>query len=464
MGRAAAFFDLDRTVLTGSSTPEFSDALRAAGLAPERALPGAGVLGWAYDLFGENLLVMGLARMAAVVSRGWPVDRVDAAALVAAERLDAKVAPYVRPLLAQLHRDGVTTVLTTTTPEHLVRPLCERLGFDDLIATRYQIRDGRYTGGLDGSFVWSLGKLAEVRRWASAHDVSLSDCEAYSDSVYDVPLLSAVGSPHAVNPDLRLRAVAIARRWPLLWLDVPPGVPKLAGVEPFDALRLLSALPLYPYVRFDIAGTERIPADGPAIVVANHRSYFDTVAVGLTVMRGGRSLRFLGKKEVFDAPVIGPIATALGGIRVDRGSGSGAPLREAERALAAGEVVALMPQGTIPRGRAFFDPELRGRPGAARLAAASGAPVIPLGLWGTEQVWPRSSRVPNVTNVTHPPTVRIRVGAPVRGLTGDVEADTRRIVEAIGRLLPAEARRRREPTEDELIRSYPPGKVGEERG
>jgi putative phosphoserine phosphatase / 1-acylglycerol-3-phosphate O-acyltransferase len=182
------------------------------------------------------------------------------------------------------------------------------------------------------------------------------------------------------------------------------------------------------------------------------------------VMRAGRPLRFLGKKEVFDAPVIGPIATALGGIRVDRGTGSGAPLREAERALAAGEVVALMPQGTIPRGRAFFDPELRGRPGAARLAAATGAPVVPLGLWGTEQVWPRSSRLPNVANVTHPPTVRVRVGAPVRGLTGDVDADTRRIMQAITRLLPAEARRRHEPTKEELVRTYPPGKVGEERG
>ena len=65
-----------------------------------------------------------------------------------------------------------------------------------------------------------------------------------------------------------------------------------------------------------------------------------------------------------------------------------------------------MPQGTIPRGPAFFEPKLKGRWGAARLHQMTGRPVIPIGLWGTEKVWPRSSRLPNVLNVTNPPTVR----------------------------------------------------------
>jgi putative phosphoserine phosphatase / 1-acylglycerol-3-phosphate O-acyltransferase len=124
----------------------------------------------------------------------------------------------------------------------------------------------------------------------------------------------------------------------------------------------------------------------------------------------------------------------------------------------------LMPQGTIPRGKAFFDPVLQGRFGAARLAAATGAPVIPLGLWRTEKVWPRSSRLPNVTNVVHPPTVRVRVGPPVSGLGHEVEDDTATIMAAIMALLPPEARRRHRPTPAELLLTYPPGRVGEERG
>ena len=349
-------------------------------------------------------------------------------------------------------------VLASTSPAHLIRPLAERLGFDDVVATRYVVADGRYTGRLDGRFVWGTGKLAAVRHWADAHDLDLADSYAYSDSVYDLPLLSAVGYPVAVNPDPRLHVMAVARRWPLLWLDVPPGVPKVAGIEPLDLVRAVSRPELFPYARFDIGGVDNIPRRGPAIIVANHRSYFDTAAVGVTVMRSGRPLRFLGKKEVFDAPVIGALAKAMGGIRVDRGTGSAAPLREAERALAAGELVALMPQGTIPRGPAFFDPVLVGRHGAARLAAATGAPVIPLGLWGTEQVWARSSRLPNLLNVTSPPTVRTRVGPPVEGLDGhDLDGDTARIMEAIMALLPAEASMRRIPTSEELTRTYPSG-------
>lgn len=461
---AAAFFDLDRTLLQGSSSPEFTTALTEVGLAPDRQLPGAGVLGYAYEHFGESLLVMGLARAAALVARGWAVVDAEKAAEAAADLLMAKVAPYARPLLDQHRRDGVKTVLTTTSPHHLVRPLAERLGVDDLIATRYVVRDGRFTGQLDGPFVWSRGKLSAVRRWAAENGTDLAESFAYSDSVYDFPLLSAVGHPFAVNPDARLRVMAMARRWPLLWLDVPPGVPKLGGFEPFDLIKAFTRPQLYPYARFEISGVENIPSSGPAIVVANHRSYFDTAAVALTLVRAGRSLRFLGKKEVFDAPVIGPVASALGGIRVDRGTGSATPLLEAERALAAGEIVALMPQGTIPRGEAFFDPKLVGRPGAARLAAATGAPVIPIGMWGTEKVWPRSARLPNVTNVVHPPRVLVKVGPPVPGLTrkataAGAKADTARIMKAIMDLLPDEARRRHVPTEEELALTYPPGKA-----
>jgi putative phosphoserine phosphatase/1-acylglycerol-3-phosphate O-acyltransferase len=191
--------------------------------------------------------------------------------------------------------------------------------------------------------------------------------------------------------------------------------------------------------------------------VANHRSYFDVAALGLTAAKRARPLRFLGKKEVFDAPVVGPLARALGGIRVERGSGSDEPLREAARALEGGQLVAVLPQGTIPRGRAFFDPVLKGRTGAARLAAMTGAPVIPVGVWGTEHVWPRSARLPRVTSVFNPPTVRVRVGLPVTLDLGDAQVDTEAIMDAIVALLPPEARRAVEPTTEEVARAMPPG-------
>jgi putative phosphoserine phosphatase/1-acylglycerol-3-phosphate O-acyltransferase len=164
---------------------------------------------------------------------------------------------------------------------------------------------------------------------------------------------------------------------------------------------------------------------------------------------------------VFDAPVVGQLARAMGGIRVERGTGSDEPLREAARALEAGDLVAMMPQGTIPRGRAFFEPELVGRWGAARLAAMTKAPVVPVGLWGTEQVWPRNARVPNVLNVTHPPTVTTRVGEPVKLYYKSLDADTERIMRALEALLPPESREVREPTPEELARTLPAGFKGD---
>ena len=161
-----------------------------------------------------------------------------------------------------------------------------------------------------------------------------------------------------VNPDPRMVVLATARRWPIINLDVPPGVIKipLLGIE-VQRLALQFARPeLMPYVPFDIDGVEHIPAAGPAILVANHRSYFDPMAMSVAIASSGRTARFLGKKEVFDAPIVGQLATAIGGIRVDRASGSDEPLQAAADALAGGEMVAIMPQGTIPRGPAFFDP------------------------------------------------------------------------------------------------------------
>jgi putative phosphoserine phosphatase/1-acylglycerol-3-phosphate O-acyltransferase len=92
------------------------------------------------------------------------------------------------------------------------------------------------------------------------------------------------------------------------------------------------------------------------------------------------------------------------------------------------------------------------------------APVIPIGLWGTEKVWPRSSRLPNVLNVTNPPTVTVRVGAPVAGLKGkSLDADTKKIMKAIVAQLPPEARTKRTPTDEELLATFPPGYSGDPR-
>jgi len=462
--RVSAIFDLDRTVLRGPSGPAISEALVELGLRDRKYL-GEEVLYRAYELFGENPIAILLARAAALGVKGWSVDRMAAAGRRAADLLADQVGAYVPSLLDEHRRAGHLLVLATTTPEALVRPLAGRLGFDEVIGTRYAWRDGAYTGGLDGGFVWGPGKLAAVRHWAGAEEVELKESFAYSDSVYDLPLLSAVGNPSATNPDPALHAVALLRRWPVLHLDSPPGVVTLCGAEAFDVARHFVRPELFPYARFDIDGIDHIPDCGPFVLAGNHRSYFDVAALSLVVARKGRRTRFLAKKELFDAPVVGQIARALGGIAVERGGSTTDSIAAAERALAAGDGLVILPQGTIPRGRAFYDPILHGKTGAARLASRTGAPVIPVALWNTEAVWPRSSKLPNLTGVLSPPTVRVRVGPPVSGLghgRGDARSDTGAIMAAITALLPDEARVAREPTGEELRRTYPSGRVEEQ--
>ena len=468
--RTAAIFDLDRTLLRTSSTPAINLALFSKGLVGRSSVPGQALFMRFYDVFGETLPSMAMARAAALAARGWSVAEVAEAAQAAAENLEAMILPYVPALLESHRRAGRLLVMATTTPQQLIEPFAKRLGIDAIIATRYDQRadaDGvdRFTGNVDGGFVWAGGKLAAVRRWASSEGVDLRESYAYSDSFYDLPLLLAVGHPTAVNPDYKLHAAATLGRWPILHLDSPAGVPKLLGAEPLDVVRTALQQFALPFARFDVAGTDNIPKRGPAIVAANHRSYFDTAAYAMAVFQAGRNPRGLAKKELFDTPVLGQLMKASGAICVDRKRSGRDAYEAAEKALRSGEVLIIAPQGTIPRGESFFDPQLKGKSGAVRLAAATGAPVIPVGVWGTEHVWPRSARLPNVTNVLNPPTVRVRVGPPVEGLTGtDFAADTKRVMQAIKDLLPAEAHLARIPSDEELARTYPPGWHGASAG
>ncbi len=465
MSRSAAIFDLDRTLLPQGSGPAFARALAALGV-PTPSIPGQNILFGLYNVLGESRAAMQLARQAAKRAAGLRRDDVARAARAAVPELLDLVHPHVPGLLAEHRRRGDVLVMATTSPYDLVVPLGEALGFDIVLGTRYVEHEGSYTGEVEGELVWGEGKLLAVRAWAEAEGVDLAVSAAYSDSWYDQPLLAAVGRPVAVNPDPRLAAAAALRRWPVRYLDAPEGVPRVLGVEPFDVVRRLTARPeVHPYARFVISGTEHIPRRGPAIIVANHRSYFDPAALAIALARAGRNGRFLAKREVTDAPVLGTLVRSFGTIRVDRGTGSSTPLEAAAAALAGGEVVVILPQGTIPRGEAFFDPVLVGRPGAARLAAdLPDVPVIPIGLWGTERVWPRSAKVPNVLNVTNPPTVEIRVGRPLDGLARSISAaslrrDTGRIMSSIMDLLPSESRQLREVSEAELRATMPDGRA-----
>ena len=307
--------------------------------------------------------------------------------------------------------------------------------------------------------MWSVGKLQAVRRWADAGDIDLRQSWAYSDSVYDVPLLSAVGHPTAVNPDFRLQAAALLAPWPVTYLDSPAGVPKLLGVEPMDVVRLLSSrrcsrLP---------ASTSRGRRTSPAR--PGHRGRQPSQLLRSRGVWTGRLQRRAQPEgpgqegDVRRADHRRP-GSGLQGPSVWTARAPAAPPTSRRRqALRDGELLIVTPQGTIPRGEAFFDPRLRGKSGVAPPWRRPPARRSSRSASGGRNRSGRGRRgLPNVTNVLHPPTVRVRVGPPVRDLTGeDFEADTERIMAAITAQLPPEANLRRIPTPEELARTLPPG-------
>ena len=467
--QSAAIFDLDRTLLAGSSTPVFMKHIAEQGIDTGSGLPfvdpivGATqrALGTIFDTVGEVRVLMQPAKLAVRAAAGWSLVDVEEASRRAAKELLGQVQPFARLLMDDHRAAGRLLVLASTSPVAFTQALADELDFDAVIGTRWSHDGEHYEGAIDGPFVWGPDKARAIGEWAQENNVNLARSHAYSDSYYDSPLLDMVGHPTAVNPDARLAALARIKGWPIRHLDKSDGVIKIGGREiqewsrPFMRPELVA-----PYADIEFHDTHKIPAEGAAIVVFNHRSYFDPTVMGLLFARAGRNVRGLGKKEVFDVPIVGRVMRGLGGVRVERASGSDEPLEAAARALDGGEVVMMAPEGTIPRGPAFFDPELKGRWGAAKLAARTRVPVIPVGLWGTEKVWPRSSRFPDM-NPAQRATVTATVGDPVDLVYRSPDADTKRIMRALVELLPDEARERRTPTTEELMRTFPPGYDGD---
>ena len=261
----------------------------------------------------------------------------------------------------------------------------------------------------------SGASASEGRRPRGRNDngIDLAASHAYSDSFFDLPLFRAVGHPHPLNADPRLAAVALARRWPLEHWDRPPGIPSVVGFEPYHLVRPFFRPEAFPYARFDIRGMEHVPGRArccwppttAAISTWPPSAWWPPAWADRCASWPSRRSSTHRSWAAWPGPSAASRSTGGAGRRTRCGGPSAA--------LRAGEVVIVLPQGTIPRGEAFFDPVLHGHTGAARLAAETGAPVIPIGLWGTEQVWPRSSRVPNLAALPAPPRVTVTVGPPV---------------------------------------------------
>jgi HAD superfamily hydrolase (TIGR01490 family) len=258
--RAAAFFDLDKTLMAGSSGMQF------ARVAARRRIVSRGQLArWAVEHLRYRLRGTTDERTAEVLRAARELITGVPATMI--ERMGpevmAAVLPRVYPqMLAEVysHQDaGRPTFIVSAAGNGVVESLGHVLGMEGGIGTRYEVDgEGNYTGRLEGPFVYGPGKVEALQAFALEHEIDLAASYAYSDSLSDLPMLRAVGKPVAVNPDPALSEIAREEGWQVLRFErlgrrlVAIAVTLLATVAGFGGSRVAAARRKAPPRRFPV--------------------------------------------------------------------------------------------------------------------------------------------------------------------------------------------------------------------
>jgi HAD superfamily hydrolase (TIGR01490 family) len=216
-GPSAAFFDLDRTLISGSSAFTLALQARKAGIIPNVEFARDAVGAVTFKLFGASDDTTDAVRERVLKAvTGMRQSDLQALNVEVLPRLLARLRPEARRLLDRHRQAGRDTFIVSAAPQEIVEPLAHSLGMTSGIGTRSKVVDGLYTGELDGPFCYGEGKVEAMIEIANWNGYELDQCYAYSDSASDLPMLEAVGHPVAVNPDARLERHARRNGWPIV--------------------------------------------------------------------------------------------------------------------------------------------------------------------------------------------------------------------------------------------------------
>jgi HAD superfamily hydrolase (TIGR01490 family) len=214
---AAAFFDVDNTMMMGASLFWFARGLAARKYFRSRDMAGFVWQQAKFRIAGNESSaddVHAIRESALAFVAGRPVSEIVQASEEIYDELMADRIWSGTRLLAQKHLDaGQRVWLVTATPVELASIIAHRLGLTGALGTVAEVTDGRYTGRLVGEMMHGEAKAEAVRALAEREGLDLSRCTAYSDSANDLPMLTLCGTAVAVNPDTELRAVARSRGW-----------------------------------------------------------------------------------------------------------------------------------------------------------------------------------------------------------------------------------------------------------
>jgi HAD superfamily hydrolase (TIGR01490 family) len=214
---AAAFFDLDRTLISGSSAFTFGITAWRADLVPtsDFVKDAMGAIAFRFAGASDDTSDKVRDRMLRAVAGTRQADLVALNGAIIPKLLE-RVRPEARDLLDMHRKAGRDTFIVSASPIELVEPLAAALGMTGGLGTRSEVLDGVYTGELAGPFCYGPGKVDAILELAGWDGYDLERCYAYSDSASDLPMLEAVGHPVAVNPDGPLQRIAHRRGWPVV--------------------------------------------------------------------------------------------------------------------------------------------------------------------------------------------------------------------------------------------------------
>jgi putative phosphoserine phosphatase / 1-acylglycerol-3-phosphate O-acyltransferase len=428
--KVAAFFDVDRTLLSGFSAAAFvREQLFSGRIGPnELAEMTLGALGFALGRSGFS----GFVTSATASYRGLPESALEEIGeKIFVKRLASMVYPEARALVRAHRERGHTVAIVSSALRYQVEPLARDLDIEHVLCTRLEVEEGVFTGRVLKPTCFGEGKAQAVRDLAEKLGLDLEESWFYTDSHDDLPALEVVGRPRPLNPDDRLERVARERGWPvrrftsrgtpgaaelLRTLSVygsllPAGLAGLAagvanqsrreGVNLFGSFWADLALSLAG-VHVQVSGEEHLWSHRPAVFLFNHQSALD-MPIMIKLVR--RDMTGVGKAELRWNPIFGPLLWLAGVAFVDRADSKKAidALAPAVDALRRGTSLVIAPEGTrspTPRLGRF-------KKGAFHMAMQAGVPVVPVVIRNAGDALPKNGVV------VRPATIEVVVLPPV---------------------------------------------------
>ena len=427
---AAAFFDLDRTLIAGFSAGAFVREWLTSGRAAPTDVAAALAAGTAFQLGQKNFSAFVSESLGMV--RGLSEEEFsEIGERIFGDSIAASIYPESRALVDAHRAKGHSLAVISSATRSQVAPVARELGIEHVFCTELEVKDGKLTGRIVSPACYGQGKADAARRFATDRGVELDDSYFYTDSDEDLPLLLMVGKPRPINPSRRLQSIAAKRIWPSRNFT-SRGLPSITDVVR-TSLSMASVLPSFllgiPAAILDgdlrqavnlaattwgelgtalagihvtVDGEEHLWSKRPAVFIFNHQSGVDPLLICKLLRRD-----FVGisKQEVRGIPVLGQLFELAGTIFIDRFNHAEAlkALEPAVEALRHGLSIAIAPEGTRSLG-----PRLgRFKKGAFRMAMAGGVPIVPIVIHNSIDALPKHAIV------IRPASVAVTVLPPV---------------------------------------------------